>query len=110
MIVEVTEQQFKKYIEENDRVIAFFYTPFCANCSYARNVVETILKRLENNIPVVAGNLNLMPSLAEPLQIMTVPLLLFIKKGEPVKHFVSFGRADELYYSFIQFHEKNKKE
>lgn len=110
MIVELNEQQLKRHLDENKYVIAFFYTPFCANCSYARNVLEMALKRLDIKIPVVSGNLNLMPSLAEPLQIMTVPLLLFIKEGKPIEHFVSFGRADELYYSLIKFFEKIQKE
>jgi len=110
MIVEMTEQQFRKHMQENDHVIAFFYTPFCANCSYARKVIEIVLNRLDKNIQIVSGNLNLMPSLAEPLRIMTVPLLLFIDKGKPKAHFVSFGRADELYNALIKFYEKIEKE
>lgn len=110
MIVEVNESQFRQHMEEKNRFAAFFHTPFCANCSFARNVLNTVTKRLPIDVPIVSSNLNVMPTLAEPLQVMTVPLLLFIKDGEPVEQFVAFGRADELFFSLIHFFGQNEKD
>lgn len=103
MIVEVNEEQFRQYVEHHSHVAVFFHTPFCANCSYARMMLESVMKRLPMEATIISGDLNRMPSLAEPLQIMTVPLLLLLKKGEPVEQFVAFGRADGLYYLLIKF-------
>lgn len=110
MIVEVNALQFRQYVEENSHVAVFFHTPFCANCSFARTMLETVTKRLPIDVTVISGDLNVMPSLAEPLRIMTVPLLLLLKNGEPVERFVSFRKADELYYLLIKFFGENIKD
>lgn len=107
MIVEVNEAEFHQYLQEHERVAVFFHTPFCLNCSVARRMVETITQKVSFKGPVISANLNMMPSVAEPLNIMTVPLLLFVQHGEPVEHFTSFGRADELLYTFIRFFKQN---
>lgn len=110
MLVELNEQQLQKYVEEHENVIVFFHTPFCANCSFARHMLESVLKRMPFDITIVSGNLNIMPSLAESFQIMTVPLLLLIKNGKPVHRFVAFNRGNELSVTLINFFRKNLKE
>ncbi len=107
MIVEVNETEFRKHLDEASRFAAFFHTPFCANCTAARQMLEMALKRIPFDIKVVSANLNLMPSLAEPLQIQSVPLLVFIKDGESAGRFSAFLRGDELYYSLVHFFGEN---
>ncbi len=100
MIVEVNEIQFQKKLKEHSKVVAFFHTPFCATCTISRHMLEKVLehvKQTEEEFAAVSCDLNRMPTLAEPLQIMTVPIVLLFSDGEPIARSVAFGRADELY-------------
>lgn len=58
----------------------YFYTPLCGTCRLTQtmlNVVETMLPDIVLN----SCNINLMPDIAQALQIESVPCLLAVRQG-----------------------------
>ncbi|PWA12017.1 thiol reductase thioredoxin [Pueribacillus theae] len=105
MISELNETQFKTKLQEEPLVAAFFHTPFCGTCKLARNMLETVISKMNVTFPIVSCDLNRMPDLAEPFKIMSVPILVFFKNGEPVERFVAFGELEKLFYLLTKFSE-----
>lgn len=60
----------------------FAYTPLCGTCKAARRMLAVAAEILPD-LPMAEANINLMPDMAQALQIESVPCLL-LKRGDGI--------------------------
>ena len=85
-MVELTTQNFQHEVLESDKpTLVYFYSPVgCAPCKLLTPVVEQLDTEWIGSIKV--GKLNIYPNMPITLKytVMTAPVLMFFKGGEPV--------------------------
>ncbi|MEM4185989.1 MAG: thioredoxin [Candidatus Caldarchaeum sp.] len=82
--VELTDLNFKQFISYHDFVVVDFWAEWCAPCRAIAPVVKELAKQYAGK--VVFGKLNVdeNPRTASEYGIMSIPTLLFFRKGRPV--------------------------
>lgn len=79
-MIEVTDKNFEEVISR-ERVLIDFWASWCGPCKMIGPTIEEIQKEQED---VTVGKLNVddYPELAGRYGVMSIPTLLFFKKGE----------------------------
>ncbi len=77
---EVNQQDILQAINSGETGAAYVYTPMCGTCKLAGKMLE-VTEAMQPGLQILKGNLNLMPGLAEHLEIESVPCLLLYRAG-----------------------------
>ncbi|WP_018922307.1 thioredoxin family protein [Salsuginibacillus kocurii] len=72
---EVTQTQVEADIEQGEKYVVYFFSPFCGTCHKAEKILET-LEELDLNETIVKANIQLMPWIAP---VKSVPALVVFK-------------------------------
>ncbi len=82
LISELTEESFKKFIQENSNVFVYFYVPFCTSCRDFNMVLEEIAQNVQqtsSSVKFVKIDSEKHPAASESLPIKEYPALFFIR-------------------------------
>lgn len=90
------KEDFKKIIEGNPVVLADFFATWCGPCKMLMPVVDDLSKDLGAAVEVVKIDVDKFPELAESVNIMSVPSLLFFKDGKLQEMTKGFKTKDDL--------------
>lgn len=96
MIDGVSQDNFYEYIQTNENVIAYFFTPQCGACRMQSPVLEQIAQIFQNKIKIAKIDASQNPNLANSYQINAVPTMIFFKKGKKVRFKSRGNRVDRL--------------
>ncbi|MCS6769062.1 MAG: thioredoxin, partial [Candidatus Caldarchaeum sp.] len=79
-----SELDFNQFVSTHDFVVVDFWAEWCAPCRAIAPVVKELAKQYAGK--VVFGKLNVdeNPKTAAEYGIMSIPTLIFFKKGKPV--------------------------
>ncbi|MCS7129073.1 MAG: thioredoxin [Candidatus Caldarchaeum sp.] len=82
--VELSDLDFKQFVSTHDFVVVDFWAEWCAPCRAIAPVVKELAKQYAGR--VVFGKLNVdeNPRTAAEYGIMSIPTLIFFKRGKPV--------------------------
>ncbi|MDW8360727.1 MAG: thioredoxin, partial [Candidatus Caldarchaeum sp.] len=82
--VELSDLDFNQFVSTHDFVVVDFWAEWCAPCRAIAPVVKELAKQYAGR--VVFGKLNVdeNPKTAAEYGIMSIPTLIFFKKGKPV--------------------------
>lgn len=97
---EMTEQEVREILQNQQSCALLLYTPFCGTCKVAERML-VIVEQLIPELPQYKLNLNLAPAFAGQWQIASVPCVLRIEQGE-IREKLYAVRSVEHLYQFLK--------
>lgn len=80
---EINQSQFdKKVLESKLPALIDFHADWCGPCKIVSPLVEALAEKHKGKLSVFKINVDENPNIASRFHIMSIPTLLFIKKGE----------------------------
>ena len=88
-----------KYLENNnfdeiiakENILVDFYADWCGPCKMIANELEKV-----DNINVLKVNVDLYPEIAKKYGVMSIPTLIYFKKGKVIQKQIGFIRKEEI--------------
>ncbi|MBD2869402.1 thioredoxin family protein [Paenibacillus arenilitoris] len=81
---------------DNGPAAVYFYTPLCGTCKLGERMLE-IAVAAGADTPVAKLNINYAPHLRDVWRIASVPCLVLLQGGEPVRKEYAMKSVDSLY-------------
>jgi len=89
MIAEVTEGNFEQEVIKSPLpVVLDFWAPWCKPCQMIAPLTEKLAEDFKGRVKFCKLNVDENPKLASKYGVMSIPLLLFFRKGQPVDQVV----------------------
>jgi len=82
--IEITDENFHSYIENNELVVVDCWAPWCAPCRIIAPTIEALAKDYSGKVLFGKLNVDENQEVAMRYNVMAIPTLLFFKKGELV--------------------------
>lgn len=84
-VLTLTNDNFKhEALETQDTVLIDFWATWCGPCRMLTPVIDEIAQQAPSGVKVCKVNVDEQPELAMKYNVMSIPTLLVLKKGEPV--------------------------
>lgn len=93
-IIELNENNFENEIS-NELIMVEFYANDCAICQSITNEMEEIASNADFKVGRVDVDQN--PALETRFEILSIPTIIFFKKGELVHEIIGFPKKEDLY-------------
>jgi thioredoxin 1 len=88
-IVHLTDSNFKKEVVESDLpVLVDFWANWCGPCRMVAPVIEELAKEFDQKIKIGKVDVDENPNIASQFGIMSIPTLMFFKKGKVMEQAV----------------------
>jgi len=85
MVIEVNDQNFEQEVVKSELpVVVDFWAPWCGPCRMIGPVVDKLSEEFQGKIKFCKLNVDENPDSARKYQVMSIPLLLFFKEGQPM--------------------------
>lgn len=96
MSMKFTQQNFQQEVlESKEPVLIDFYADWCAPCKMIAPIVEEIAGEV-SGVKVGKVNVDEEPGLAGEFRVMSIPTLVVMKDGKPVKTIVGVQPKKEI--------------
>jgi thioredoxin 1 len=81
-ILHLTDADFKKeVIDSTTPVLVDFWAPWCGPCKMIAPILEELAKEYGPKVKIGKVNVDDNPSIATQYEIMSIPTLIFFRKG-----------------------------
>lgn len=85
-VIELTKDNFTaEVLESKEPVLIDFWAPWCTPCRMFSPVVDQIASEVRGKVKVGKVNVDEQPELAEKFEVRSIPMLVVMKDGKPVK-------------------------
>lgn len=96
MVKQLTNEEFEKNVKSSDKLVFIdFYADWCGPCRMMAPVVEEISEEVDG-VDFYKVNCDDEQELASKYEVMTIPTLLILKKGEQIKEFIGVTDKEEI--------------
>lgn len=92
---ETTERELMDAFVPNAYAV-FFFTPLCGTCKLAEQML-TIVQEAPAVLPIVKLNINFAPILRDRWRIRSVPALVRLQDGQPIRTEYAMRSVPDLY-------------
>ena len=89
-VLNLTAEEFKNYIQQNDLVLVDVWAPWCGPCRSLAPVVDSLAKKFENKIKFVKINVDEATSIALEYRVASIPNVCLFKNGQLADRSVGF--------------------
>jgi len=88
-LLHLTDSNFKKEVLESELpVLVDFWAPWCGPCKMIAPIIEDLAKEFDKKIRIGKINLDENPKIATHYGIMSIPTIVFFKKGKVMEQIV----------------------
>ena len=88
-LLHLSDSNFKKEVlEANLPVLVDFWAPWCGPCKTIAPLLEELAKDFDSRIKIGKLNVEESPKTASHYGVMSVPTLIFVKKGKIIEQLV----------------------
>ena len=94
--INLNSNNFSEEINTDKLVLIDFFASWCGPCQMLSPIISEIANDYSDNIKVCKLNIDENQDLAFKYNIMSVPTLIFLKKGEIIKSCIGFHTKTEL--------------
>lgn len=95
--MDVNDATFGNQVLQSDiPILVDFWAPWCGPCRVVGPIVEELAKEYEGKLKVAKLNVDDNQNTASQYSVMSIPTLMFFKKGQPVKTMVGAQGKDAL--------------
>ena len=85
MAIEVSDKDFDQEVLKSELpVVVDFWAPWCGPCRMIGPVIDKLSEEFNGKVKFCKLNVDENPSSARNYQVMSIPLLLFFKDGNPM--------------------------
>lgn len=96
-LLHLTDTNFKKEVLESDMlVLVDFWTVWCAPCRMVAPILEELAQKYDKQLKVGKINIDDNPKIPTQYQVMSIPTLIFFKKGKAVDQVIGILSKAEL--------------
>lgn len=96
-LLHLTDSNFKKEVLESHLpVLVDYWTPWCGPCKMIAPILEELAKEYDKKIKIGKINIDDNPKIPTQYQVMSIPILIFFKKGKAVDQVVGVLSKAEL--------------
>ena len=96
MVKPLTNQEFQNSVENSDKLTFIdFYADWCGPCRMMAPIVDEISDEVEG-VEFYKVNCDNEQELAAKYEVMTIPTLLILKKGQVLKEFIGVTDKEEI--------------
>jgi len=82
-VTELTDETFKDFITENDIAVIDLWAPWCGPCKMLAPVIEELANEYQGKAAFAKLNIDDNKKTPAELSVMSIPTLLYYKKGKP---------------------------
>ncbi len=96
-LLHLTDNNFKKEVLESDLlVLVDFWATWCSPCRMVTPIIEELAKEYDRKIKIGKINIDENPKIPTHYGVMSIPTLMFFKKGRVVNQVVGALSKAEL--------------
>jgi thioredoxin 1 len=94
MVIEIKDGTFEQEVLKSELpVVVDFWAPWCGPCRMVGPIVEKLSEEYKGKVKFCKLNVDGNPDMAGKYKIMSIPMLMFFKAGQPVDQ--SLGAVPE---------------
>ncbi|OGF99524.1 thioredoxin [Candidatus Gottesmanbacteria bacterium RIFCSPHIGHO2_02_FULL_39_14] len=95
--VTVTDSNFESEVLKSDiPVVVDFWAAWCAPCRIQDPILEELAKEFEGKVIIAKLNVDENPATAAKYGVMSIPTLMFFKKGSIIKQWIGVQSKETL--------------
>jgi len=95
-IVDIDDDGFDNYVNDNSMVLVDFWAPWCIPCQFQGRMLKTSMKDFPSDAKVVKINVDHNPNTARKYNVKGIPQMYLFVNGEPVKGWTGVTPVKEL--------------
>jgi len=95
LVVTLDESSFDSQVQSGV-VLVDFWRSWCWLCKMQRPIVEKVAVQVAGKAKVVKVDVDAAPNVADRFNVLSMPTLVVLKDGKPVKQFVGVTEAETL--------------
>ena len=95
--VTVTDSNFESEVLKSDiPVVVDFWAAWCAPCRIQDPILEELAKEFEGKVIIAKLNVDENPATAAKYGVMSIPTLMFFRKGSIIKQWIGVQSKETL--------------
>ena len=96
-LLHLTDSNFKKEVLESELpVLVDYWAPWCGPCRILAPILEELTKEYNKKIKICKLNIDDNPKIPTQYQVMSIPTIMFFKKGRVIEQVMGVLNKIEL--------------
>jgi len=92
----VQEETLRLLLLHKENLLVNFFAPWCAPCKKMSPLIDEIAEKYQDTLKVCTVNVQGCKEIAAAYNVISIPTLVYFKKGKPVKRVTSSCTKEEI--------------